>query len=186
MVTRWQGKPLGPFKQSDRQQGRQREQHSATRYGNGRLELGEHRIQPTHACCHPGVHVARPDPHWGSAVERAPLALGTHHERAGPFRQRHMQPSSTHRFRQGVAFDPQFCRHAGHRLSVVQQRLGLLQHLCRQDRRTPAPRGHIVPTDSRSLIGVTASGKIGSSSWGIGFSSKIGVTPGKKAYYPPF
>jgi len=34
------------------------------------------------------------------------------------------------------------------------------------------------------LIGVTASGKIGKSNWGIGFSRKVGVAP-EKLDYPP-
>jgi hypothetical protein len=34
------------------------------------------------------------------------------------------------------------------------------------------------------LISVTASGKIGKSSWGIGFSRKIGVAPEKLDYLP--
>ncbi|MCM8612695.1 hypothetical protein [Accumulibacter sp.] len=114
-----------------------------------------------------------------------------------------MQPPATDRWRQGVGVDPRFCRNPLDGLSVIEQGLRPLQHLCRRDGRAAALRVHIelcgpscrcrlevrltlnagtpnsFPTDSRPLIGVTESGMIGARSCGIGVSCQIGVAPEK-------
>lgn len=56
-----------------------------------------------------------------------------------------MQPPGTDRFREGVDLDPQFCRNPRDGLSAIEQGLGESQHLCRQDRRAPAPRRNMEP-----------------------------------------
>lgn len=118
IVARWQGKLLGAVEQSNGQQGGQRKQHPSAWHVDGRPKLRIYRMQTAHAGCHPGFHVACRHLHRGGAVERAPLAFGAHNERAWPLHHRNTQPSSTHRFRQLVAFDPQFCRNSRYRPSV--------------------------------------------------------------------
>jgi hypothetical protein len=145
IVPRRQGKLLGAFEQANGQQGGQRKEHPAPRHVDGRLELRRDRIQTAHAGCNPGWHIACRNPHRGFAVARAALALGARDERTGFFHHRNMQPPGTDRFRQGVALDPQFFRNPRDRLAAVQQGLRLPQHICRQDRRAPAPRWNIEP-----------------------------------------